>query len=578
MLVNFTWASGLLFIVLIMLFLGWGHRVLDRMRLSDTQAIILLGLMLIGSFIPSIQISPGVSVDLGGALIPLGIGIYLIVSANTSLEKVRAIIASLVTAAIIFATDRLLPSEPGVLFFDIDPVWLPAIVGGVVGYLAGRSRRAAFIAGVFGVILADGIAMVQNMMAGIPGALLDIGGGGVFDATVYAGFLAVLLAEVVGESREYLQGGPKREGRSQDMLRQLEHEHMPVDPLTKAEKGKTASENTEQQTVPVSSSILAVFLSAALVGAGVWFGGGSDEVLEGTLYRIVDERGIELLQTQRIITPGDGYIDEGNQVYRVKSVEQRLAIAERVMVDEQLADADRDEEAVAALSLYELFGGKNTSKDRKKTIREENVEQPANEANEENTRKVRFGLYTTHNGESYVTNAGESNVNGKGDIHIVAATLAESLKKKGYEVEHSEKLHLPHDRGAYRRSRRTAIGLLNNGADMLVDVHRDAGSWTMYAKEVQGEWMTQVKLVVGRQNPNQAANLRVAKELKAIADEQYPGLVKGILIGNGMYNQDLAARTILIELGTEQNSLESAKKGAKLFADVLSIYAKRNLE
>ena len=57
--------------------------------------------------------------------------------------------------------------------------------------------------------------------------------------------------------------------------------------------------------------------------------------------------------------------------------------------------------------------------------------------------------------------------------------------------------------------------------------------------------------------------------LKARADRDYPGLVKGIFLAKGNYNQDLAPRSILIEFGTHETSLDMAAKAADLIADVL---------
>jgi len=48
-----------------------------------------------------------------------------------------------------------------------------------------------------------------------------IGGGGAFDAVVIAGLLAVLLAEFIGETREWLQGGPTATGKAQALLKHL---------------------------------------------------------------------------------------------------------------------------------------------------------------------------------------------------------------------------------------------------------------------------------------------------------------------------------------------------------------------
>ena len=78
-----------------------------------------------------------------------------------------------------------------------------------------------------------------------------------------------------------------------------------------------------------------------------------------------------------------------------------------------------------------------------------------------------------------------------------------------------------------------------------------------------------MQLVVGQQNQNRDSNLEFAKALKARADKEYPGLVKGIFHAKGNYNQDLAPRSVLIEFGTHETSLDMATKAADLIADVL---------
>ena len=71
--------------------------------------------------------------------------------------------------------------------------------------------------------------------------------------------------------------------------------------------------------------------------------------------------------------------------------------------------------------------------------------------------------------------------------------------------------------------------------------------------------MVQIQLVVGRQNQNQAANQEFAEKLKAVADEKYPGLVKGIFAAKGNYNQDMMPTSILIEVSTHENEKEAAQ-------------------
>ena len=87
------------------------------------------------------------------------------------------------------------------------------MAGGVIAYLFGRSRRAAFIAGVTGVLIADVIASVEVWTQGVP-QTLSLGGAGAYDAVVISGILAVLLSELIGEIAERMargRRGPDRE-------------------------------------------------------------------------------------------------------------------------------------------------------------------------------------------------------------------------------------------------------------------------------------------------------------------------------------------------------------------------------
>ena len=62
----------------------------------------------------------------------------------------------------------------------------------------------------------------------------------------------------------------------------------------------------------------------------------------------------------------------------------------------------------------------------------------------------------------------------------------------------------------------------------------------------------------------------MAYKIKAVADKTYPGLIKDIYIGKGMYNQELSPRSLLFEIGTYENNKEAAQTSAKFLADVVS--------
>lgn len=55
---------------------------------------------------------------------------------------------------------------------------------------------------------------------GVSGTV-NFGGGGIFDTVIVSGLIAVFLAEIIGETRERLQGGPETEGRPKKLLKGL---------------------------------------------------------------------------------------------------------------------------------------------------------------------------------------------------------------------------------------------------------------------------------------------------------------------------------------------------------------------
>lgn len=199
----------LLTAVAVLVYCGVLQRVLDRMYLTDRAALLLVGLMLLGTFLPNIPLGM-VEVNIGGALIPLGVCAYLLLKADTALERWRTLLGTVLTAAVIYGLTLLLPSEAEVM--AVDPTLLCALVGGVIAWLLGRSRRGAFVCGVAGMILADATVAAVNWSRGIAQTLV-LGGGGLGDAVVLSGVLGVALCELIGETVERIVRGRMEKGR-----------------------------------------------------------------------------------------------------------------------------------------------------------------------------------------------------------------------------------------------------------------------------------------------------------------------------------------------------------------------------
>lgn len=180
-------------------------------------------------------------------------------------------------------------------------------------------------------------------------------------------------------------------------------------------------------------------------------------------------------------------------------------------------------------------------------------------------------IYHTHSDESYTPEDGTPVIPGNGSIFEVGMAFSEALRGEGFVVVVDPTRHDPHDNQAYIRSRRTVFQDIQMYSPFAVfDLHRDSAPASDYLINIGGQQVQGIMIVVGRQNPTMAANLFVAKQLKATADALYPGLVKAIFMGHGNYNQDLMAAALLIEFGTETAPRAAANQSAKLMADVVA--------
>lgn len=182
----------------VLVFFGVAQRVLDRMHLTDKMALVLIAAMFVGTLLPNVEWGM-VSISIGGCVIPLGVCVYLFIKADEGKERLRAAIGAVLTAAAVYALSVFLPNEPEEMW--LDPNLIYGLAGGLIAWLLGRSRRAAFICGVMGVLLADIVTALVNWNNGIDQQLV-LGGAGLGDTVVISGMLAVLLAELIGEITE----------------------------------------------------------------------------------------------------------------------------------------------------------------------------------------------------------------------------------------------------------------------------------------------------------------------------------------------------------------------------------------
>ncbi|MDN5277891.1 MAG: stage sporulation protein [Clostridiales bacterium] len=283
--------------------------------------------------------------------------------------------------------------------------------------------------------------------------------------------------------------------------------------------------------------LIAIVLSwyAPGVHADDWF----EE--EPGYYTLVDEAGKELTMMAREVLVKDEYISSDNKRYSVISVdkEKKRAVV-KYMGDVELPEVEELADSVDALA--------------------QQVDKRGN-----------ILLYCTHSDESYAPSDGAHSRPGGGGIFDVAEAFRDALRERGINAVLDKTPHDPHDAGAYRRSRQTAINLIRQYSPVaaVFDIHRDAVPGHIYVTRVAGQPMTKVRIVVGSRNQNRKANEELAYKIKAVADKVYPGLIKDIYIGAGAYNQELSPRSLIFEFGTHENSKESAQRSARYMADVV---------
>lgn len=279
-------------------------------------------------------------------------------------------------------------------------------------------------------------------------------------------------------------------------------------------------------------SILLIFGFSESVWAAQSY--DSEELTSGYI-TVIDETDTPILQTGLTIHVGDQYINEDDKLYEIITVEDTQARARYISQQ-------------ATISLEKL------------ALPVQGAAGPSSPI---------IAIYHTHTDESYTPSDGKASIAGKGTIMLVGDALGKRLTELGYQVQHNKTLHDPHDANAYQRSRRTFMKLLALQPATLFDIHRDSAPLTMYKTTINGRDAAKILLVVGQQNQNRQTTQEYAKTIKSKIDAKYKGLVRGIFIARGNYNQDLNPRSMLVEIGTEYNTREAAQYSAALFADVV---------
>ncbi|MDR3601648.1 MAG: stage II sporulation protein P [Desulfosporosinus sp.] len=192
------------------------------------------------------------------------------------------------------------------------------------------------------------------------------------------------------------------------------------------------------------------------------------------------------------------------------------------------------------------------------------------------------GIYNTHNSECYSGDGGPDRRQGEnGDVVTVGETLKKALEKNGIGAAHSLQIHDAVDfMKAYSYSVKTATQMIKDYPNMkiLLDVHRDGFPPGVPKRTVtvKGQTVSQVLVIIGKMNPHWQTNEKLAKELIALGEKKYPGLFSSNIsyAADARYNQHLSDGGILLEFGSQNNTLSEANGAAEAVAEILADYLK----
>ena len=199
-------------------------------------------------------------------------------------------------------------------------------------------------------------------------------------------------------------------------------------------------------------------------------------------------------------------------------------------------------------------------------------------------------LYNTHQSEEYAkSNNQEYNV--KPTVMTVSYMLRERLNNNNIPtiVETNDITEfLRTNNWNYASSYKVSRILMedakskNNSLMYFIDLHRDSVNKNISTINIDNKNYAKILFIVGLENPNYMENLALTESLNNMFDRKYPNLSRGIYKKqgkgvNGVYNQDFSNRTILIEVGGEDNTIDEVNNTVEAISIILTEYIRGDL-
>ena len=187
--------------------------------------------------------------------------------------------------------------------------------------------------------------------------------------------------------------------------------------------------------------------------------------------------------------------------------------------------------------------------------------------------------YEGYDSEYYDTRNTWRSTDNNENMVAVGNVIEEELRKAGIGVVHdTQQFDYPSYNGSYDRAAVAVKEYLAQYPDiqLILDVHRDgiqrdATTIVKPAAEIDGEPAAQIMILCGSDPGvgDWGENLRTAAAVTNLLESRYPTLTRPIYFSTGRYNMNLSGGTILLEFGSQANTLEEALTSARLTGQAL---------
>ncbi len=181
--------------------------------------------------------------------------------------------------------------------------------------------------------------------------------------------------------------------------------------------------------------------------------------------------------------------------------------------------------------------------------------------------------------EGYTARTNDENRN----VVRVGKEIADYLTKSGYTVIHDKTIHDESYNDSYPKSRKTVAKHLEEHPEIqiILDIHRDSMSQNNGDKikpinTIAGKKAAQLMIITGAEEgkvkdfPDWEYNLRFAVHLQKKCETMFPGLMRPMLFSQRKYNMDMTHFSLLIEMGSEANTLDEACYSGRMLASALA--------